>query len=98
MFTSAKLAIGGTLIGMALMTATAAPSLAQEPAAEATPSGQAAMMPGAETGEAQMAEMMDQCLAMMEMMSMMMGMMGGDMSGMEGMEGMPAAAATPAPQ
>ena len=87
--------IGGALVGLALLTATAGLLSAQEPdaAAAGTPmADHGAMMPGADTEK--MEQMMDQCLAMMEMMSMMMGMMGGDMSGMEGM---PAAASTPEP-
>ena len=100
--------ISGALFGLALLTATVGPLSAQEPdeAAAGTPmADEGAMMPGAETSDAQMAEMMDQCLAMMEMRSMMMGMMGGGMEGMEGGEGMqgmegmdemPAVSATPA--
>lgn len=103
MSTRVRTFIGGALVGLAVLTATAGPLSAQEPdaAAEGTPMvDQGAMMPGgmAETGDGEMAgqmeQMMDQCLAMMEMMSMMMDMMGGDMSGMEDM---PAAEATPAP-
>ena len=105
MITRAKLAIGGTLAGIALLTATVAPLPAQDtPAAGGTPAaGETGMMQGADAviSDAEMTEMMEQCLAMMKMMSMMMGMMGGDdmagMEGMEGMEDMAGMAATPEP-
>ncbi len=104
MKTGVMVAIGGALIGLAMLSATATPLIAQESASsQGTPAAShETMMQGepGETGDAQMAEkmeqMMDECLAMMKMMTSMMGMMGGeDMQGMEGMDEMPAVSATP---
>lgn len=110
MRTRAKVAIGGALIGLSMVTATALPLAAHESSsAGGTPTVDQDTMKQTttpESGDAEMAktkdQMMDQCLAMMEMMSSMMGMMGGadmpDMEGMEGMQGvedMPSVSATP---
>ena len=110
MTSRAKAAIGGVLVGLAVLASTTGALVAQEstPAADRAMADDMTMMaagtpaPGDAEMTAQMQQMMEQCTQMMEMMSMMMGMMGDmegmqGMEGMEGMEGMPGAAATPAP-
>jgi len=94
-----KAAIGGGLMGLALLGLTTGALVAQEPtsAPAGTPAAMAddMGMMGAATPAAgdpemagQMQRMMEQCMQMMEMMMGMMGMMGGDMSGMMGGQGM----------
>lgn len=95
-----KAALGGALVGLAMLALTAGPLVAQTdtPLPGGTPMAGDMGMMGAATPEAggpkaeSMEDMMEQCMAMMEMM---MGMMGGDMSGMMGGQGLQSA--TPGP-